>query len=280
MRPGSAAPVSLVVLGHGSRCAEGVAEFWSLLAKIRQLLPEVRCSGGFIELARPSLPEVLDEVAEAGGAEVVGVPLVLLGAGHLKQDGAEAVAGANSRWNGSPRFRYGRQLGVHPSVVGLAAARANGALASLPGDEPAWVVLVGRGSTDPDANSDLFKVARLAEDPYGLGHAEAAFVSLAPPSVPDALDRCRRLGAKRIAVVPYFLFDGVLVRRISAQAGDWAARHPGVRVAVSQHLGPADPIAALVVERYWEAVAGEVSMSCDMCAYRVALPGYEAIHTR
>lgn len=275
MRPDAGAPATLVVLGHGSRCAEGVAEFWELLDKVKALLPGVECAGGFIELAQPTLAEALDGAAARGATEVVGVPLVLLGAGHLKQDGADAVAGANGRWNGSPSFRYARELGVHPSVVSLAAERGREALSGAGSDGPAAVVLVGRGSTDPDANSDLFKVARLIEDPYGCPPTEAAFVSLSPPSVPEALERCRRLGARRIAVVPYFLFDGVLVRRISAQVAEWAARSPGVQVAVAAHLGAADAVAGLVAERYWQAVAGDVRMSCDMCSYRVRLPGYD-----
>ena len=44
---------------------------------------------------------------------------------------------------------------------------------------------------------------------------EPAFVSLAEPSVPAALERCRLLGATKIVVVPYFLFTGVLVDRIA-----------------------------------------------------------------
>ena len=86
------------------------------------------------------------------------------------------------------------------------------------------------GSSDPDANADLYKVARLVGDGRGFAVVEAAFVSLASPSVPEALDRCRRLGARRMAVVPYFLFTGVLVDRIGDQARAWAGAQPEVEV--------------------------------------------------
>jgi len=102
---------------------------------------------------------------------------------------------------------------------------------------------------------------------------EPAFVSLAPPSVPAALERCRRLGAATVAVVPYFLFTGVLVERIAAQAAAWAAGHPGMEVRMGDELGPDHRLAALVVERYREAAAGRAAMNCDCCAYRTALPG-------
>jgi sirohydrochlorin cobaltochelatase len=34
-------------------------------------------------------------------------------------------------------------------------------------------------------------------------------------------------------------------------------------------------LADLVVERYREALAGDIRMNCDTCAYRVLLPGFE-----
>ena len=92
-------------------------------------------------------------------------------------------------------------------------------------------MLVGRGSSDPDASADLYKVARLLADGRGLGMVEPAFVVRRPARAsPTALERCRRLGARRIAVVPFFLFTGVLVPRIYRQAAEWAARTPELEV--------------------------------------------------
>jgi len=104
---------------------------------------------------------------------------------------------------------------------------------------------------------------------------EPAFISLAPPSVPEALERCRRLGATTVAVVPYFLFTGILVDRIHDQADAWAADHPDVAVRHGAHLGPDPRIARLVLERHQEAIEGEARMNCDCCVYRIAIPGYE-----
>ncbi|HEY3239860.1 MAG TPA: CbiX/SirB N-terminal domain-containing protein, partial [Acidimicrobiia bacterium] len=134
---------------------------------------------------------------------------------------------------------------------------------------------VGRGSSDPDANSDLAKVARLVWDGRGFAAVEPAFVSLASPSVPEALDRCLRLGARRVTVVPYFLFTGVLVDRIGDHARDWARSHPDVEVTVGPYLGPVGPVADVVLERYHEALAGGAVMNCDLCVYRTPLPGHE-----
>lgn len=260
---------ALMLVGHGSRSPEGVAEYWRLASVLRRVAPALDVGCGFIELAEPDLDAGFDALVAGGARSVVAVPLVLLGASHLKADGPDAMARARVRHPGV-HFAYARALGIHPALLALAEARVSQAVGH---EDPAGthVILVGRGSSDPDANADLYKVARLLWDGRGFAGVEPAFVSLAHPSVPEALERCRRLGATRVAVVPYFLFTGVLVERIAAQARAWT----GADVVVGDHLGAVEPVANLVLERYREALEGGALMNCDLCIYRVALPGYE-----
>jgi cobalt/nickel transport system ATP-binding protein len=255
-----------------------VDAYWEFAAVLRDQAPDLRVGCGFIELAEPDLDTAIDDLVAGGATSVVAVPLVLLGAGHLKSDGPAALARGRQRHPGVS-FAYARDLGIHPSVLAVAEERVKAVAAPAdptPGDPAGAVVLVSRGSSDPDANSDLYKVGRLLADSRGLGLVEPAFVSLAPPDVPAALERCRRLGASHIAVVPYFLFTGVLVERIHMQAAAWSAEHPGIEVVVGPELGADPRIAGLVLERYHEARRGEARMNCDCCIYRAPLPGYES----
>ena len=121
----------------------------------------------------------------------------------------------------------------------------------------------------------MCKVARLLQEGRGYDFVETAFVSLAQPDVVTGLARCRALGARRVVVAPYFLFDGVLPRRVAAQAAAFAAAHADVDVRTAGYLGDTDALASLVVERYREALHGDIRMNCDTCAYRVLLPGFE-----
>lgn len=268
---------ALLVMGHGSRSEAGVSQCRELARLVSRRAPDIEIGTGFIELASPSLDDAVDELVSRQVASIVAVPLVLLGAGHLKNDGPAALRRARGRHTGV-RLSYGRDLGIHPLVLATAEERVHAALERLgtsPHGGASAVVLVGRGSTDPDANSDLYKVARLLSESRRLGPVEAAFVSLAPPGVPAALDRCRSLGASRVAVVPYFLFTGRLVERIGDQALAWCASHPPTRVVVGEVMGPDMRIADLVLERYREAVAGGAHMNCDCCIYRAPMPGHE-----
>ncbi|MGH9126694.1 MAG: sirohydrochlorin chelatase [Acidimicrobiales bacterium] len=264
---------ALLLVGHGSRSAEGVAAYWRFAEVVRDLAPELRLGCGFIELAAPDLDTAIDALVAAGASSVVAVPLVLLGAGHMKNDGPSTLARARQRHQ-HVSFAYARALGVHPAPLAVARQRIETAAKGWPLADLA-VIIVGRGSSDPDANSDLFKVARLLWRGPGPQVVEAAFVSLAAPSVPDALERGRRLGARYLAIVPYFLFTGVLVQRIAAQARAWADEHPDLKVRVGPELGHDRLLAELVLERYREARQGDTRMNCDCCTYRVALPGFE-----
>jgi cobalt/nickel transport system ATP-binding protein len=265
---------ALLLVGHGSRSRSGVDAYWQFADVLRDEAGGIDVGCGFIELAEPDLDTAIDQLVAGGATSVIAVPLVLLGAGHLKNDGPAALARGRER-HPAVDFRYSRDLGIHPTVLTVAEERIRAALAA-DADPAEWaVVLVSRGSSDPDANADLYKVARLLWDGRGLGTVEPAFVSLAAPSVPEALDRCRRLGARHVAVVPYFLFTGILVDRIHDQVSTWAAAHQAMEVRVGTELGADPRLARLVLERYHEARDGDVRMNCDCCAYRVALPGHE-----
>jgi cobalt/nickel transport system ATP-binding protein len=265
----------LLLVGHGSRDPAAAKEFGAVVELIEARLVGRRVTGGFLELSDPPIDAAVDDLVAAGADDVVAVPYVLFGAGHLKDDGPAVLARARRRHLGV-RFRLARDLGTHPAVLDVAEERARAALARLPdGDAGTAVVLVGRGSTDPDACAEMVKFARLLGDGRGLGLVEAAFVGMTRPSVSEALDRCRRLGARRVAVVPLFLFPGVLVDRIGEQAAAVAAEHREVTVAVGDPLGPHPRLADLVVERFGEPQTGDVRMNCDVCSYRVRLPGFE-----
>jgi sirohydrochlorin cobaltochelatase len=300
----------LLLAAHGTRDEAGVAAFHSLAARVARLAARdgVRVAGGFIELSAPPLRDAVAALVAArpgsgagpgngggpgngagagsGAGNMVAVPMMLVAAGHAKGDIPAALARERTRHPGLS-WTYGRPLGPHPALLGLLAARIAAAAPAAPApapaapaaaggaDSPPAVLVVGRGSSDPDANADVVKTTRLLWEGRGYPLAETAFVSLTSPSVAEGLERCRLLGARRIVVARYFLFPGVLPDRVADQAGDFAAAHPELDIRCSDVLGDCDEIAALVYERYHEALAGDIRMNCDMCVYRIAMPGFE-----
>ncbi|WP_371409005.1 uroporphyrinogen-III C-methyltransferase [Micromonospora zamorensis] len=278
----------LVIVGHGTRSAAGVDQFAALVDRVRRRGDVGDVEGGFIELSRPPLTDAVGALVARGHRALVALPLVLTAAGHGKGDIPAAMAREQERHPGLS-YRYGRPLGPHPLLhealeerIDAALAGADRAGTALAGAVQAdtvdragtWVALIGRGSTDPDANAEVAKVARLLWEGRGYAGVEPGFVSLASPSVPAVLERLRRLGAQRIVVAPYFLFAGVLPDRIVAQSAEFAAAHPDLDVRVAEVIGDCDALADLVRERYAEALGGDIRMNCDTCAYRVLMPGF------
>ncbi|MDP8961475.1 MAG: sirohydrochlorin chelatase, partial [Actinomycetota bacterium] len=261
---------ALLVAGHGSRDHDGVAECGALVNHLRTLRPGLPVRLGFIELAPPPIHDAVVGLVAGGATSITVVPLVLLGAGHAKTDVPAAIQRLR-RTHSEVTFRYAAPLGVHPDLLTIVDERLDAVVPSSARRDTA-VLLVGRGSSDPDANADLAKVARLIWEGRGHLAVEFAFVGVTSPRVEAGLERCRRLGASRIAVVPYFLFTGVLLRRIQAQADAFAAANPDLEVIVTSHLGADRRIAKLVLGRFDEARAGHVQPNCDLCHYRVPMP--------
>ncbi|MCX4999040.1 sirohydrochlorin chelatase [Streptomyces longwoodensis] len=266
-------PPALLIAGHGTRDDAGAEAFRDFVRELGRRRPELPVAGGFIELSPPPLGDAVTELVERGVRRFAAVPLMLVSAGHAKGDIPAALAREKERHPGIS-YTYGRPLGPHPSLLRVLERRLDEVLDGVDRAE-VTVLLVGRGSTDPDANAEVCKAARLLWEGRGYGAVETAFVSLAAPDVPSGLERCARLGARRIVVLPYFLFTGILPDRVRRQTEEWAAAHPGLDVRAADVIGPEPELLDLVMERYAEAVGGDLRMNCDSCVYRIALPGFE-----
>src|ERR687894_532285 len=264
---------AFLVVGHGTRDARGVEEFHELIGLVRERNPGLAVEGGFIELSRPPISECVNRLADRGVSSVAAVPLMLLAAGHAKDD-IPATLVREKLGHPEMSFSYGRALGIRPELLELMDVRISTVVLEEERGETA-VLVVGRGSSDPDANSDLSKIARLFYEGRPYPVVESAYVSMTQPDVAQGLDRCIKLGAKHVVVFSYFLFTGVLEQRIRGQGESFALANPGVELRYAGYFGPDELVADLVVERYTEAVEGDIRMNCDVCVHRVALPGFE-----
>ena len=207
-----AAEPALLVVGHGSRDPRGAEEFHELVRLVRERSGGLPVEGGFIELSKPPISECVNKLVEGKATRISAVPLMLLAAGHAKDD-IPATLVREGLSHPEVDFGYGRALGIRPELLELMDERISAVIPE--GEKEEWAVLVvGRGSSDPDANSDLFKASRLFQEGRPYEMVETAFVSMAPPKVREGLERLKKLGAKKVAVFSYFLFTGVLEGRI------------------------------------------------------------------
>jgi sirohydrochlorin cobaltochelatase len=265
----------ILLVGHGSREQPGNDEFLAFCETVRSHLGPERVETCFIELTEPLVPESLDRCVELDARRVIVLPVILLAAGHVKVELPHELDEAKARHPGV-EFLYGRHIGLDPLVLEIMGQR----LGELERDA-AWapddtaVLVVGRGSSDPDANSELFKLSRLIWESRRYPWVETCFIGVTGPSLPEGLERCRALGARRIAVVPYFLFTGVLIPRIHRMVGEFVAAHPGMEARVADYMNGHPKLFRVLQDRKREAMRGDARMNCALCKYRVALPGHE-----
>lgn len=273
------APPALLLVGHGSPDEEGAESFRSFVGELAERDPETPVAGGFVGRSPLPLADAVAELAARGVREFAAVPLTLVAEGHSEGDLPAALARERERHPGTS-YVLGRPPGPHPDLLSVLERRVEEALDGdarrSPGDRAGTtVLLVGRGSTDPGANSEVHKAARLLWEGSGYAGVEVAFVSLAAPDVASGLDRCRKLGAEKVVVLPCFVFTGALSRRTRMHAEGWSRANPGVDVVDAGVLGGTGELADLVMERYREAAGGEAYVDCDACGHRVRVPGAE-----
>lgn len=270
---------ALLLVGHGSQDAEAIAEYHQFAEKVAaQLqLPVYPC---FLEFVDPPIVEGIRTCVEAGAQRVVALPLFLGPAGHQKNDVPAILNWAKTQWP-QTEFKYGVPLGVQSQIISVLAQRAEEVIATSPTTVSAAetaLLIVGRGSHDPDSNSEVYKIARLLWEGRGYGWVEAAFYGLTPPNISAGIDRCVRLGAQRIVVIPYLLFTGAICQRTGDQARAVQAQYPAVEILVAEPLGLHPEVIAAVAYRYQEVVGGIATMTCDVCKYRHRLVGFEHEH--
>jgi len=270
-------PADVVLLiGHGSLDDDGMAESRRFAHMLASHL-STPIEPGFLELADPPIVDGIAACVARNPRRIIALPLLLGSAGHYKNDIPTLLQWARTQW---PRieFRYGTPLGAQYPLVRALADRAAEAIAALHPCAAAEtaLLLVGRGSHDPDSNSDLAKIARLLWEGRGYGWVESAYYSLTPPDVQAGIGRCARLGARRIVVLPYLLFAGRICRFIGEQARKLQSQLPDVEIVVGKHLGLHPGVLAAVTQRYQEILNGTATMTCDLCKYRQRMDGFEA----
>lgn len=232
-------PATLLIVGHGTRDPVGHAQFQQLVERHREARPERRVAGCFLELQRPTIAEAIERLIEQGAEAIELAPALLFAAGHALRDVPAEIEAARRRHPGVS-FTQADVLGCRPDVLELSARRFDEALAGAPPLDAGQtaLVLVGRGSLEPSATTEMQRFARLRCQMRPVGRCEAAFLAMAEPRVEAALDAVGRGGHRRVVVQPHLLFTGELSLRLAGLVESAAAAYPAVDWRATDVLGP------------------------------------------
>ena len=268
---------AVMICGHGSRDDNAIEEFNKLAGHLSKRLPDFDVESGFLEFATPIIRTGLDKLKQRGAEKIVCLPGMLFAAGHVKNDLPSEVNNFGAE-NPGIEMIFGRELAVDKKLLEAARQRIEAAENQAPSEvarQDTLLMVVGRGTNDPDANSNVSKVARMLWEGMGFGWAEVSYSGVAYPLVDAGLKNVVKLGYRRIIVFPYFLFTGILVRRIYDWADEAAAAHPEVEILKASYLNDHELLIDTFVERVEEALEGDNAMNCQLCKYREQIIGYE-----
>ncbi|MCF6095270.1 sirohydrochlorin chelatase [Microaerobacter geothermalis] len=258
---------AVLFVGHGSKDPEGNEEVRRFVSTLEPDLAEPIIETCFLEFEKPDIVQGIDACVRRGATRVAIIPIILFSAGHAKIHIPAAMDEAKIKYT-DVEFVYGRPVGIHEYVLDILSARVQGTGFGL--DDTA-VLIVGRGSSDPDANSDLYKISRLYwEKLKAVKWMETAFAGVTFPSIEEGIDRCLKLGASKIIIIPYFLFTGVLIKRMEKMISRFKERYPGHDFVLADYFGFHPKLRDILLDRVKEAVQDKVKMNCDTCQYRVA----------
>ncbi|MFB6220011.1 MAG: CbiX/SirB N-terminal domain-containing protein [Halolamina sp.] len=266
---------AILLVGHGSRREASNEQVRTVARSLEDRLG-VPVDAGFLELAEPSIGDAIDGLAPTVSRLTL-VHLSLFAASHVKNDVPVVVQQARGAHD-DLTLHNGAHLGIHPAILDLLddrAAAVENHLGVDREDDDVAVVVCGRGSSDPDANADVHKLARLLYEGRAFSRVDASFVGVTDPLLPDVLHDLSKHRPDAVVVLPYMLGDGVLTGRIRDQTGEFDDDYPYVDAAAGDPLGTDDRLLDVLADRWQEARTDSVEMSCDTCKYKVDLDGYE-----
>jgi len=266
---------AVLLVGHGSRREKSNEQVRDLAVELEGRLG-IPVDAAFLELAEPAIDDAIAGLAGAV-SQVSVVHLSLFAASHVKNDVPLAVEQAREA-HPELTINNGAHLGVHPALLDLLDDRAAAVEAELGVDREAdevAAVVCARGSSDPDANADVHKLARLLYEGREFSRVEASFIGVTEPLLDETLHDIAKTRPDAVVVIPYMLGDGVLTGRIKDGAHEFDDEYPYVDAAPGEPLGTDTRLLDVLGDRWQEARTGSVEMSCDTCKYKVELDGYE-----
>jgi sirohydrochlorin ferrochelatase len=214
-------PPRLLVVAHGTASRTGSDTTARLVEDIAAARPDVTVDLCFLDVVEPRLTDVLD------GRPTILVPLLLSTGYHVQCD-IPAAAAAH------PSIRVARHLGPHPLLVDALVDRLG------PVAPDGSVLLVGAGSSRPEAAAELAETGRL----LGARLGREVPVRTVAEDVRSAL--ATQSPPRHVAT--YLLAEGQFVTTLHAAAAGLAA--------VAEPIGTHPALVELVWLRFDQAASG------------------------
>jgi sirohydrochlorin ferrochelatase len=202
---------AVLVICHGSRLKSAKEEAKAFaeqsLKKVEAPIKEI-C---FLELATPTIEQGFVQCMRKGATRICVIPLLLLSAVHAKQDIPNELSRLQSLYP-EILITYGTPIGANPGILHIILDKIKETGEEIHPD--ANILLVGRGSSDPDVKKDLGEIANMFHQHAAVKQTDICFLTAAKPVFEEALNSAVKSFSSQVFIVPYLLFTGLLMNGI------------------------------------------------------------------
>ncbi len=112
----------VIVLAHGSKVKTGNEGLFSIVEMLRKMGKWDMVEAGFLQLAKPGLTEVVEDLTGRGAERIVIMPLLLFSGNHVLKDIPEEIDNERKKFP-DVEFCYAKNIGADERIALIAADR-------------------------------------------------------------------------------------------------------------------------------------------------------------
>ncbi|HET6371438.1 MAG TPA: sirohydrochlorin chelatase [Nitrospiria bacterium] len=244
-------PRGLLLLGHGSDEPAFREEIERLSGQVKEMVSLPFVDVAYLERLDPTIATGVERGLAAGVGEIICTPVFLFAGQDIKGKLPDALSPSRAKYP-NLSLLLTRPFGPDGRLVEILQERMREAGLKRPGSGER-VILVGRGSSDPEPAEGLAELAEMLQERSGFP-VNIAFLDGADPDLPIVIGREVAEGATSILVLPCLLFRGVILNRVAREVESLREKHPSVQIVLGGHLGPHPNLARIIAERVRDAV--------------------------
>lgn len=243
---------AILYICHGSRVKEASAQAVNFIKECMKRQSNMIQEYCFLELASPTIEDAYATCVQRGATKIIAIPVLLLTAAHAKHDIPDVLRKMKNFFP-EIELKYGRPIGVSEKMVDILEERLLETKKKITGQS--LILLVGRGSSDPDVKKDLSHIADLLQIRMPNTTVKDCYLTAATPSFEDALIQVESYPVNQIFIIPYLLFTGLLMQSMEKAIGE-IPRTSEQEFVLCHYLGYHPKIEQVIGERIQE-LSGE-----------------------
>ncbi|MTT30965.1 sirohydrochlorin chelatase [Terrilactibacillus sp. BCM23-1] len=238
----------VLYVSHGSRDKEALREAEQCIKMAQKQVQVPLQEICYLEISKPDIFEGMEKLVKRGATRVAIVPVLLLSAGHYYKDIPKAIEDIKCQYP-FVTLTYGKPLGVQDRLIDVLVDRLKEA--EIPHLSKARLLLVGRGSRNPETRRDIEKIASMLKERSQVKTVDVCYLAVLKPSFNDVLNHLDKLENETVIILPYLWFTGLLIKSMEKKIESLNTTN---KLVLCQYLGLHPNMADALSDRVKEAI--------------------------